>query len=223
MSQKRKVLNEDSSNIAAASSKTPNCDRYNADLKRVIDRVGGIFIITVKGIEFSDEEDSKEGDEEDSKDYPTEKLNEVRMLIITERRRKLCEKYEKFVDPNDGWSNTNTGNTIIFNIPKEVKKIAKIKDISEKFDSLLCLTFNLNDNDMWMRDNECWGEKGDGNKLDECIQLLSKAWKGLIGKSNEELCIDPEYTRPGLECLLETFAENVDGAEAVNEPFKYIC
>ena len=214
MSQKRKVL-------AAATSKTPNCDKYNADLRRVSDRVGGIYNIAVKGIEFSDEEDSKE-EEEEAKDYPVEKLNEVRMLIITERRRKLFEKYEKFVDPNDGWSNTNTGNTVIFNIPNEVKKITKIKDISKKFDSLLCLTFNLNDNDMWMRDNECWGEKGDGNKLDECIQLLSKAWKGLICKSNEELSIDPEYTRPALECLLENFAENVEGAEAVNEPFKYI-
>ena len=212
-------MSQDTADVTAAISKTPNCDKYNADLKRVLERVGGIYTIAIKGIEFSDEEDSKE--DEEPKEYPVEKLNEMRILLITERRRKLFDKYEKIVNPNDGWSNTHTGNTVIFNIPNEVKKINKIKDVSEKFDSLLCLTLNLEQNDMWMRDNECWGEKGDGNKLDGCIKILSKAWKGLYDKSNEELGIDSEFTRPALECLLKIFSENVEGAEAVNVPFKY--
>ena len=35
---------------------------------------------------------------------------------------------------------------------------------------------------------------------------LAAAWKALLRRSDQELGIDAEYTRPGVEALLETFA-----------------
>ena len=102
-----------------------------------------------------------------------------------------------------------------------MKAISKIKDISEKFDTLLSLTMSIKMYDCWICDNEMWGSKGDGNQLDECITLLSKAWKELMAKSNEELNVDPEYTRPSVKYLLDKFTKIVSSCESVNVSFKY--
>lgn len=41
------------------------------------------------------------------------------------------------------------------------------------------------------------------------VRKLAAAWKTLLKKSNAELGIDEEFTRPGLEALLEDFAKEV--------------
>lgn len=69
-----------------------------------------------------------------------------------------------------------------------------------------------------MHDNECWGEGGD---LDKAIILLGKTWKKLLTKSNAELGIDEEYTRPGIESLLSQFANSVHSCESTEIEFKW--
>ena len=39
---------------------------------------------------------------------------------------------------------------------------------------------------------------------------LGKAWSTLLAHTDAELGIDSEYTRPGIEALLNEFAENVN-------------
>lgn len=94
----------------------------------------------------------------------------------------------------------------------------KLNPDSKKFDAMFALTYCLNDFDIWMNDNECWGE---GGELEQAITLLGKTWKKLLKKSNEELGIDAEYTRKGIEALLEKFEETVDSCESITNSFEW--
>ena len=69
-----------------------------------------------------------------------------------------------------------------------------------------------------MMDNEEWGE---GGELDRCINMLAAAWKKLLKSSNEELGIDAEYTRPGVENMLTRFQELVAETDSVAAEFKW--
>ena len=100
----------------------------------------------------------------------------------------------------------------------EVKKAMKLKTNSQKFDAIFALTYFLNLMDSWMNDNELSGE---GEELEQVITLLGQTWKQLLQKSNEELGIDGEYTRQGIEALLEKFEEKVDECECINNSFEW--
>ena len=69
-----------------------------------------------------------------------------------------------------------------------------------QFDALFGLTHGLKSYDTWMHDNECWEP---GCELEKAIKALAKAWKDTLKKGDAELGIDPEFTRPGIESLLE--------------------
>ena len=46
-----------------------------------------------------------------------------------------------------------------------------------------------------------------GTRTTPLRQVSAAAWKKLLAHSDEELGIDPEFTRPGIEALLENFDE----------------
>ena len=52
---------------------------------------------------------------------------------------------------------------------------------------------------------------------------LGKAWSELLPLSDEELDIDPEYTRPGIIGLLERFKKEVEEVESYEncKPIKW--
>jgi hypothetical protein len=83
---------------------------------------------------------------------------------------------------------------------------------------MFSLTYALKELDFWMNDNEMYGE---GEDLEKVIDLLGKTWKTLLSKSNAELGIDAEYTRPGIESLLSQFAETVDSCECIENEFNW--
>ena len=46
---------------------------------------------------------------------------------------------------------------------------------------------------------------------------LAKAWRTLLSKKDNELGIDTEYTRPGIEALLGKFANALSDVERLDE------
>jgi hypothetical protein len=61
--------------------------------------------------------------------------------------------------------------------------------------------------ELWLSDNELYGEDGELNQL---ITSLGKEWKLLLKKTDAQLGIDPEFSRPAIEALLDRFAETVE-------------
>eukprot|EP00900_Chrysochromulina_parva_P020209 jgi/Chrpa1/2821/Chrysochromulina_OHIO_Genome00010107-RA len=102
---------------------------------------------------------------------------------------------------------TSEGNQICIGLPREVKKALKLKTLPERFDTLSALTYAIKEYVFWMNDNECWES---GAELETAMKVLAKA-------CDAELGIDAEFTRPGIEALLEQLEDDFKGCEPTAE------
>jgi hypothetical protein len=205
---KRKVINDENLNNfqVPVAPKRSNYDKFESDFEIVLKRVGGIEGITIRDIKneiFDDE----------GIDKSIKALKTVRRLIITEKREEFIHFYTVHSEIVNNYYNNAYGQ-ILF-IPKELKKITLMKNLSEKFDALLSLTLSLDFK------AEKWLNRNNIDELDDCILLLSSLWKAILINSNEELKIDAEYTLPGVEYLLEKFTEAVEAVEWITASFTY--
>ena len=136
------------------------------------------------------------------------------MIKVQERSGELLEKRESLNQQEAEERELQKTNTVkeaasyfkTASGQQEIKKAMKGADKKKHFDRLLGLTSALKDMDMWLHDNECWG---DGNELDGALKLLGQTWKKLLKSSDAVLGIDKEFTRPGIEALLEDLEEMV--------------
>ena len=112
------------------------------------------------------------------------------------------------------WFNTGTGNEICFGIPNKVQAALRKKSLPQRFDALSALAHGLYESDVWMRDNECYGP---GEALEKAIKALARAWRNLLKNSDEALAIDAEFTRPGIEALLDRLQEAFEDSEAASD------
>lgn len=145
-------------------------------------------------------------------------------IILTKSRGKELEKGLRFatiggLDEEDYGSTTGTGNLVIELIPREVQKAMRRTRLPARFDALLGLTFGLLSQNYWMNDHEGWIEA----QMQEALRVLAGAWHTLLQKSDEELEIDPEFTRPGILQFLTRFQERVESVEREPEdaPFSF--
>jgi uncharacterized protein YqeY len=170
-------------------------------------------------------EEKAEGEQELAPKEPLteEEVSQLRHVIVTPRRSTCLDKAAEFVTlgqsrDGGGWMmfNTSSGNDVIYDLPKKINSAMRKKTIPERFDHLFALTYKLHQYDFWLRDNEMWDDDGE---LQTAIKLLGRSWKNLLRKSNEELGIDEDFTRPGIEKLLMQFEELVD--DAIQFPFKW--
>ena len=120
--------------------------------------------------------------------------------------------------------NTHSGNTVVYGIPNEVKKSLKNLKATppERFDALFGLTYHIARYDFWMHDNlnEFYEP---GGELEKAIKVLGKAWRDMLKLTDAELCIDAEFTRPGVEALLSQLTpDDLEGCEASSDyPLKW--
>ncbi len=113
---------------------------------------------------------------------------------------------DDFYDEDDFFFfTTANGNAVVTGLEAQIKKATDAeKPKSQQFDELCVLTYAIHYNNMWFNDNEFWEE---GDLVESSCEKLAAAWKKLLAHSDEELGIDPEFTRPGIEALLENFDE----------------
>ena len=189
-------------------------DEYFANLNTVVQANNMIGYLPLVAIVREAEEE----EDDDKNEFTEAELSSLRCVLVNAKRQSLIDSAMKFVDPNGGWFNTNSGNIVIEGIPKQVKKAKAKKTIPEQFDQMFALTYALKELDFWMHDNECWGK---GEDLEKAITLLGKTWTKLLTKSNTELGIDAEFSRPGIEALLSQFAESVEACESIEKEFKW--
>jgi hypothetical protein len=186
------------------------------NLQHVCDRCSGVGYSLIRGV--ARESRDNEGDEisEDDDFNPNEcsqeQVNHVRVIIITKERQERMEEMsililgdqhgKKFMmfDTNFSYQVINAWNSFTF-------RFREALDWKEKFDLLLGFTDTLKEHDVWMCDHEIgWG----GEKM---VEQLAKSWKLMLERDNEQLGIDPEYTRPGVIALLEQFKEAVESVD----------
>ena len=186
------------------TSKTPMKDQYLSELNAFLERqpchVRELYQV---GIDI-------DGDEsEDSTNLSPDQIREeVRFIILTQRRKEALARYETFANPNGDMWNADIGNGIIEQIEFAVKDCLDKKGFPKKFNHLFALTASLTENaESWLFHNEMGGE---GFKLETSIEALGNAWKFLLSHKSKKLNIDSKYTRPGIESLLEQFKIQID-------------
>lgn len=204
-----------------------NLDQLSDYLKSVLTRVGGVGYILMRGIPSPNEDEVSEDEEKTTKrkkvekEYTPEQIATLRYVIMTDRRRKCFERMKKAVlgdqaDERCGvlLFDTSFSDHIFDLIPKKLTQLSSKKDAGEKFDILFGLTFHLNQYTAWAEDYE------DEETLQKVVRRLGSAWKKLLARTDAELGIDAEITRPGAMALLDDFAKSLDEAAKLTFPYK---
>ena len=65
-----------------------------------------------------------------------------------------------------------------------------------------------------------WHPREPGCELEKAIKALAKAWKDTLKKGDAELGIDAEFTRPGIESLLQQLEDDFSSCEPTQD-FKF--
>jgi hypothetical protein len=176
--------------------------------------LGSMLIVGINGTEASDDEDEDE-DDDDDKECSAEEIARLRHVLINASRDKALSSAMKFASCGGGFMfGTNEGNLVCEGIPVEVQKALKKKSMPERFDALFALTHSILSFDYWIHDNECWEP---GQELEMAMHSLAKAWRETLARSDSELGIDSEFTRPGVVALCEQLEDAFSGSEAACE------
>eukprot|EP01038_Epipyxis_sp_PR26KG_P006825 gene6825-9344_t len=182
-------------------TKTPKKDAYFKRLNQVVASLNATQAFEI----YRDSNNDDDFDDEENEEYTDEQLRSFRYIILTESRNKFFEKATDFVTCGQAENemmmfDTSTGNNVINGLPQQLKKVSRQNTLPLKFDALLGLTIALHRFDVWIYDNEEWDK---GGELEKVVKSLGRAWQKMIKRSNEELGIDTEVTRPGVEALLD--------------------
>lgn len=203
-----------------AAKKRPDnpCNRYFDQLHAAAGS-GGYFLI--RGVH--DEDDGSDEEEEvprKSNDLLTEEeMTRMRVILGSEQRRKYQGWMRTLLLGEDRNSmllcfDTSFSYTVEHVLETMLPALAKQKDLKKKFDMLFGLTMGLLEYDVWMHDHECEFLEAAGKLLPR----LAKEWKSTLGKSDAAIGIDKEYTRPGVQALLEKFQRRVEDIDTCDEP-----
>ncbi len=74
---------------------------------------------------------------------------------------------------------------------------------------------------MLVFDNEVVSPDAENTELDKSLALLGKIWNKLLKHTDEEVDIDPEYTRLGIGTVLEMFSNKIEECDFVHGSFEY--
>ena len=198
------------------------------NLQQICDRCSGVGYSLIRGVAREQSAGTTENEEDDfdPTNCSQEQVNHVRVVVITKERQDRMEEMNKLVlgeqhgqelmtfNTSFSYQVINAWNAFTVRFHEASTTSTSSNDNNnnwqEKFDLLLGFTDTLKEHDVWMHDHEDgWG----GEKM---VEQLAKSWQLVLERTNEELGVDPEYTRPGVVALLEQFKEAVESVEPQN-------
>ncbi|KAL7479958.1 hypothetical protein ACHAWX_000144 [Stephanocyclus meneghinianus] len=165
----------------------------------------------VRGIDADDEDKEDEVDYEDVV-VDEDEVDKLHFIFVTDERGRTIEEVRKLVlkDKYPGgflMFNTSFSYDVLeaFELVKD--RFNRTKSWPKKFDLLLGFTHAIKEFDYWLNDHEVgWG----GEIM---VKKLGQMWRRVLAKSNDDLGIDGEFSRPGVVYLLGDFKEMVEDIE----------
>mmetsp|Transcript_619 Transcript_619/g.877 ORF Transcript_619/g.877 Transcript_619/m.877 type:complete len:520 (-) Transcript_619:127-1686(-) len=171
----------------------------------------------IRGVSCSNGEDDDHEDDEENIDVnqlTQEQMNVLRVILYTPQREQMVDEYSRLV-LGDKYGqdvlmfDTNFSYHVLHSYQVFRSKYSKVRDAAVKFDMLLAFTDSIKEHDVWMHDHEVgWG----GEKM---VVGLARTWKNMLSRTDEQLGIDTEFSRPGVMALLEDFKTAVEGAHTI--------
>jgi len=145
-------------------------------------------------------------------------MKTIRFVLINQSRSDALDEMREFVLGEQANSNLMMFNTSFsYSVRGSFFEFLDMfpmisRDWSKKFDMLFAYTFTWKQYDVWVHDNE--------GGMNDMVEGLARLWKKTLKKSNAQLGIDDEYTKPGILVLLETFKNLLESTEA-EPPFEF--
>jgi hypothetical protein len=219
-----------SSHLIIATMSSPPCNKkaktltlhelYLEEQKAFMEAEDLVDSILVEGMEADGTND--EVDDVKTLTYTAEQVGKLRYVMLTKDRAAAMKRYRKKILGDQAESGTtmkfNTSYSFIvfdeqFCLDCDLKKQ---KNVAEQFNMLFAFTNIIHQYDVWLKDYD------DEDALIETINGLAKCWNAILKKTDAQLGIDSEYTRPGVLTFLEKFKNLVESAES-DDPieFKY--
>ena len=166
------------------------------------------------GSDDSDEdEEEEEEDDEDTSKYTAEQMSTLRFVLINQKRQDRLDEMQRFVLGNQAFCGFVTFNDSYCNEVVEgfdrFKSWSRDTSPADMFDLLFAYTYTLEQYDHWIDNKyDLWIDDEGG--LCGMVTSLAVMWKELLENDDEELNIDAEYTRPGVEEFLRNFKEKIE-------------
>lgn len=185
--------------------------RWMQDIQRVMKEQQADGWITVRCTDDPDLHDEDDSDS-DCGDYPSaytqREVDWIRCVIMPAERVKSVEEMTRLVlgehyGQSQKLMNPVTFATHVLSVFEEMNgNFKRLRTWSKKLNLLFGFTIAVRQYDSWLDDNL-------GGRMDDMITELGTSWKRVIKRSSADLGIDDEFTRPGLECLLDKFFDTV--------------
>ena len=184
-----------------------------------------VCVILVKGLpkandDVSDDEEEDECTIQAATQYTADDMKALRYIMISKNRKSMigeirvkllgeeAARVPTVIMVGAGFS----GKVKRFYYTAFKKRYNK-SEWAQKFDLLLALTWVLNEYDSWLVESDEGG-------LEKMVKDLAQLWKKLLSKSDAEIGIDSQYTRPGIVCLLKRFKVTVESTFS-DPPFRF--
>lgn len=136
-----------------------------------------------------------------------EQIQSIRLIFITKDRNIAMEDMHESLIGDQimfGTSFSYQVHQLYYDIKYD---LSRMRNWKAKFNLLFSFTYTIYDYNFWMRDNE-----GDMNNM---VLGLAKTWKAMLKRSDYELGIDAQYTRPGVIAMLESFKEEIEASTKI--------
>ena len=206
-----------------AKKQSPH-DLYFEDLNAVLKRENALGRIPIRDLpptprdNDEDEDDDYDSEEEqDNSKLTAAEMEHMRFVMATKERVAAIEQVEASLLGEQAGSSFMMFNTSfsyqVLDAFEDLKiMLTKTKSWPQKFNLLFGFTFIIDQHDVWMHDHEVgWG----GEIM---LKALATRWKAALKKTDAELSIDAEYTRPGVICFLQKFKNTVEGIDTYDDP-----
>ena len=170
-----------------------------------------------------DEQDSaSDDDDDDPATYTEEQVSACRFVLIKEALATALDSMGDLVLGEQADSPVMMFNTSFsydvmdsITVVLELSRLCK-NNWSQKFNTLFAYTFTIKQYDAWIYDNEGLPQ--------DFFTSLGKEWSKILSKTDLELGIDSEFTRPAVVEFLSKFKEEVEecqSEEGENIEFEY--
>jgi hypothetical protein len=210
----------DGSSTKKAKKQSPH-DLYFEELDAVLRREEALGQILIRGIaptpRDNDDEDDDEEQKPDTSKYTPAQMEHLRFVMATKERVAAIDQMETLLLGEQAGSsfmmfNTSYSYQVLDSFEHLKKLLTKTKSPVQKFNLLFAFTYMIDQHDVWMHDHE----GGWGGEI--MLKALAIRWKAVLKKTDAELGIDSEYTRPGITCFLKKFKSTVEDIDTYDDP-----
>lgn len=180
-------------------------------IQRVMKQENATGWITIRGTDDWDFYDDNSSDEEydgESSPYTTKEVNHIRAILLSPERERAVDKMTKLIIGVQYSSTVKVlepcsfASHVLSTFRLMETEFKNYRLWSKKFDILFGYTSAIARYDAWLDGN-------DDGQMNDMVNDIFDMWERVMKRSSSDLGIDDEFSRPGVECFLRKFEDNV--------------